>query len=465
MITLTGDTWTQGVGQLDETGNGASDQLIRGFTSMQSESFGWNAVVRAGMPQANVQRTTDTVVTITVQQFSSFDITAPETIEVVIPPVAVSSAQAVVAPSFVVLPIKGSATLSGRLIEQPAEASLCCGEGLQLTISLTDDTWVAGVGLDDGSSAVLFAGLTALQDEPGGWNAVLQPALLSAGAGSVQRVSDTQVVISLPPLAAYTISAPETILVAIPAAAITSAQRVVAQPALGFVVHATSSEVVLAGSLAPTAEEEALRSMAGNSLIIHLQGDTFVPAVLLPGEASAAMLASIRSDQNEPGGWNAVVQPALTYAALAWDGEAPSVLRLTLPQFYLYSITAPETVKVSIPAVAVASARASRKPVEAVVLATRGTVRVGGDLLDAASDAGLRESVTSTLELALEGDTWLPNLGQPNAATSVLLASIARHVPYALPPPPAALTRPDRESPTRPGRLPPRKKVEAPPVV
>ena len=61
VITLTGDTWTQGVGQLDETGNGPSDQLIRGFTSRQSESFGWNAVVRAGMPQANVQRTTDTV--------------------------------------------------------------------------------------------------------------------------------------------------------------------------------------------------------------------------------------------------------------------------------------------------------------------------------------------------------------------------------------------------------------------
>ena len=61
VITLTGDTWTQGVGQLDETGNGPSDQLIRGFTSRQAESFGWNAVVRAGMPQANVQRTTDTV--------------------------------------------------------------------------------------------------------------------------------------------------------------------------------------------------------------------------------------------------------------------------------------------------------------------------------------------------------------------------------------------------------------------
>ena len=89
---------------------------------------------------------------------------------------------------------------------------------------------------------MLFTGLTALQDEPGGWNAVLQPALLSAGAASVQRVSDTQVVVSLPPLAAYSVSAPETILVAIPAAAITSAQRVVAQPALGFVVHAAQRD-------------------------------------------------------------------------------------------------------------------------------------------------------------------------------------------------------------------------------
>ena len=32
-------------------GEGASAQLIRGFTSLQSEPTGWNAVVRAGLPQ------------------------------------------------------------------------------------------------------------------------------------------------------------------------------------------------------------------------------------------------------------------------------------------------------------------------------------------------------------------------------------------------------------------------------
>ena len=40
IITLTGDTWTQGVGQQDESGDGASSQLLRGFTSLQSEARG-----------------------------------------------------------------------------------------------------------------------------------------------------------------------------------------------------------------------------------------------------------------------------------------------------------------------------------------------------------------------------------------------------------------------------------------
>ena len=53
VITLTGDTWTQGVGQQDESGEGASSQLLRGFTSLQNEPFGWNSIARRGIPQGN----------------------------------------------------------------------------------------------------------------------------------------------------------------------------------------------------------------------------------------------------------------------------------------------------------------------------------------------------------------------------------------------------------------------------
>ena len=121
-----------------ESGEGASSQLLRGFTSLQNEMHGWNSIVRPGIPQTNVERTSDATVTISIDQFASYDITAPETIEVVVPPIAVSSAQVVRAPSFVMLPIKGTATLTGLLVERASEHVLCCGEGLQLTITLTD---------------------------------------------------------------------------------------------------------------------------------------------------------------------------------------------------------------------------------------------------------------------------------------------------------------------------------------
>ena len=45
----------------------------------------------------------------------------PETIAVVVPPIAVSSAQIVHAPSFVVFPTKGTAAVRGTLVERPTE--------------------------------------------------------------------------------------------------------------------------------------------------------------------------------------------------------------------------------------------------------------------------------------------------------------------------------------------------------
>ena len=246
VITLTGDTWTQGVGQQDESGEGASSQLLRGFTSLQNEPFGWNSIARRGIPQGNVERTTDYVVTISVQQFASYQISEPETIEVVVPPIAVSSAQLVVAPSFVILPIKGKASLSGRLIAAPGEASLGTGEGLHLLIELSDESWAAAVGVEAAASEELERGLRSLQDEPYGWNAIIQPALVGRNATAIRRISDAVIELTLPPLADYAIVNPETLVVSIPASAVASKQRVVAAPAQ-LVLFAAPSRCVLGG--------------------------------------------------------------------------------------------------------------------------------------------------------------------------------------------------------------------------
>ena len=81
VITLTGDTWEATVG----ADNAITTALINGLDSAQSEANGWDAVVKAGLTHTAVARTSDTIVTITLPAFGSYDITATETITVTVP--------------------------------------------------------------------------------------------------------------------------------------------------------------------------------------------------------------------------------------------------------------------------------------------------------------------------------------------------------------------------------------------
>ena len=446
VVTLTGDSWTRDVGQFDASGEGASAQLLRGFTSLQSEELGWNAIVRPaapgeperGIPQTNVERTSDTTVTITVDQFAAYDITAPETVELVVPQIAVSSAQNVPCKAFLVLPITGSASLSGRLVEAPSEAEVCCADGTTeplLRIELFGDAWA------DDVSALGTDGLAVLTSEARGWNGVVQPALISGNTTEIRRVDDTTVEVYAPALAGYEITTPETLVVTLPASTVASKQRVVAAPADGLVIGASPSAVELSGSVHPTAEEATLRRAQGHSLVVTLSADAFVPSIMLPGDASEAFLAGIKSDcaaaaPNCAAGWNAIVRPALAYTAVSWNATAPHVAVVAIPQFVSYDVIAPETIAVVVPAAAVASSRRALKPATFVVLASVGVVRLGGEFLDAANDAALRAR-PNELAVTLEGDAWLPDIGQPNVATAALLDGLAAVVGESwIPPPP-----------------------------
>ena len=59
--------------------------IINGLVSAQSEAHGWNAEVKAKIAVTDVVRTSDTVVTITLDAESLYDITAQETITVTVP--------------------------------------------------------------------------------------------------------------------------------------------------------------------------------------------------------------------------------------------------------------------------------------------------------------------------------------------------------------------------------------------
>jgi len=100
ILTLTNDTWVATVGG----DNAITEALIAGIDSAQSEAGGWDAKVKAVMDFNEVVRTSDTVVTITLDAYADYDITAQETITVTIPATALTtSGDAVVAsPTFTV---------------------------------------------------------------------------------------------------------------------------------------------------------------------------------------------------------------------------------------------------------------------------------------------------------------------------------------------------------------------------
>jgi hypothetical protein len=74
-----------------------------GLDSAQSEGSGWDAKVKPNIPLANIVRTSDTVVTITLQAQGDYDITAQETVTATIPASALESASAIGAtPTFTI---------------------------------------------------------------------------------------------------------------------------------------------------------------------------------------------------------------------------------------------------------------------------------------------------------------------------------------------------------------------------
>lgn len=84
--------------------------IISGLDSAQSEGTGWDAVVKAGQGVSGVVRTSDTVCTITLDAFASYNITAQETITATLPAAAFSgNTSAVASPTFTITAAAGAA--------------------------------------------------------------------------------------------------------------------------------------------------------------------------------------------------------------------------------------------------------------------------------------------------------------------------------------------------------------------
>ena len=112
--------------QIGQDGADASTALLHvGIYSEQNEEYGWNAAVSPQLQPRHLTRIDDTTLTLTLPPFAEYDISQPETLRFVVPPVSVASRQTIIANlSLVIMPTIGFATMNGSLLHHLSEGYL-----------------------------------------------------------------------------------------------------------------------------------------------------------------------------------------------------------------------------------------------------------------------------------------------------------------------------------------------------
>ena len=140
-------------------------------------------------------------------------------------------------------------------------------------MQLTDDEWDPALGVAAGPHTFgVIGGLRSAQDEPAGWNAVVQPKLYHA---HLRRLSGTLLQVDVPAQPAYKITAPETISLAIPPAALLSRRPIAASPS--FVIAASRGRAFLRGAFLSNLTQESVRRGAA-PFEIEIFADEFLRA-------------------------------------------------------------------------------------------------------------------------------------------------------------------------------------------
>ena len=124
LLTLSGDEWTADVG---DGASEATARLLEGIKSLQDEAGGWNAVVQPTLTARSLRRVDARRLEISVRA-AGYDITAPETLTIVVPKAALLSQQAhvTVLPHLVVYPTPGALRLGGTLCQNATVTTQIC---------------------------------------------------------------------------------------------------------------------------------------------------------------------------------------------------------------------------------------------------------------------------------------------------------------------------------------------------
>ena len=257
-ITLQNDSWVEEVGMGN---NPATRALAAGITASAANRNtgncqkydqygtcimgGWMDVVQPALLLKDgykaITRVSETLVRVLFRSYPYYDVVAPDLIHVYVPKEAVLSNQLIVAtiPDNPSAPIridasKGTGRFGGKTIfkEVDVREGSVFGAVPTLTLRLSRDQWLPTLGTPAGAfiTRELLAGVTSLQSEDRGWNAIVQPALRAActvdGCTSVERIDQETAEIRLPALRFYEITKPETLELRVPA--VLSDQQIIA---------------------------------------------------------------------------------------------------------------------------------------------------------------------------------------------------------------------------------------------
>ena len=123
--------------------------LLAGLRASTGERFGWNNVVGPGLvynPEL-LTKISPTELEVSIPMFREFAISVPELVTLTVPGSALTSNQSIVAsPAMRVPAIPGAATLEGPLVNGTNEVHIRKGDGINFNLTLSNDSWVPGVG-------------------------------------------------------------------------------------------------------------------------------------------------------------------------------------------------------------------------------------------------------------------------------------------------------------------------------
>ncbi len=210
--------------------NNTRRAILNRIVAIQNEATGFNAL-KGSIPLSAVERTSDTVVTVTLPALSTFDISSPEEWVVTVPGHATAGGADIVATPTVTIATEGATAYSytGTGVISYASGSQpspAIAHGYTGTCAYSHAAaGVVTVNTFNLMRRAIINGIVADTNEAAGWNALKATIPDSA----LVQIDSTTATLTLPALA-YDITAPETWTVTVPGEALSNGVDIVATP-------------------------------------------------------------------------------------------------------------------------------------------------------------------------------------------------------------------------------------------